>query len=102
MGLTITGAVPPLLVPSLFGYQSGPKAMGIVLAMISAAGIVANPLTNSLRDAIGSYRPVFRMTALVTVGVLVLYLVIFALAAKDRRAFEKAQSVPVTEENVSP
>lgn len=99
VGLTITGAVPPLLVPSLFGYQSGPKAMGIVLAMVSAAGIVANPLTNSLRDAIGSYRPVFRMTALVSAGVMVLYLVIFALSAKDRREFEKSQPVPATEEN---
>lgn len=99
LALPLAGAVPPLLVPSLFGYQSGPKAMGIVLAMVSAANMVATPLTNSLRDAIGSYRPVFRMTALVSVGVMVLYLVIFALSAKDRRAFEKAQPVPATEEN---
>ena len=44
-------------------------------------------LTNSLRDALGSYKPVFMGTAIVSVGVLVLYLVMFAMAAKDKKKY---------------
>ena len=87
VGLLMAGFIPMILLPSLFGYHSGPKAMGIVMAMISAANMIANPLTNSLRDALGSYKPVFMGTAIVSVGVLVLYLVMFAMAAKDKKKY---------------
>lgn len=89
--LPLSGIVPHLLTPCLFGYQSGPKAMGIIMAMLSAGALIGNPLTNTLRDSFGSYRPVFRGTALVMVGVIVLYLVVYAMADKARKAYEREQ-----------
>jgi len=91
LALPLCGIAPMLLTPSLFGYHSSAKAMGIVLAMISAANMLATPLANTLRDMLGSYRPVFRGTALVSVGVIVLYLVTYRLATKNRKAYEKEQ-----------
>ena len=85
IAILLTAFIPQILVPSLFGYRSGTEALGIVVSMISAANMIGTPITNLLGDAIGSYRPVFRGTALVSVGVIVLYVVIYALAAKERK-----------------
>lgn len=92
IALPIVGIVPPLLVPCLFGYRSGAKGMAIIISMISAASMVASPISNYLRDAIGSYRPIFRVASLASVGIIGLYLVIFALATKDRKELEAAQT----------
>ena len=91
MGLPICGIIPTLQVPSLFGYHAGVKLMGIVLAMISVASMTAVPLTNTLRDTLGSYRPVFVGTAVVVVFVIGLYLVLFNQTNKDRKEFENMQ-----------
>lgn len=91
VGLPICGIAPTLLVPSLFGYHASVKVMGIIQAMISVASMAAAPLTNSLRDVLGSYRPVFQGTAVVTLAVMALYLVLFSQAKKDRKAFEQIQ-----------
>lgn len=92
VALLLAGFMPMILVPSLFGYHSGPKAMGIVIAMVSAGSMIAYPLTNSLRDALGSYKPVFMGTAAVSVGVLVLYIIMFILADKDKKKYYAAHS----------
>lgn len=91
IGLPICGIIPTLQVPSLFGYRAGVKLVGIVLAMISVASMTAVPLTNTLRDMFGSYSPVFVGTAVATVFVVVLYLVLFAQTDKDRKKFENMQ-----------
>ncbi len=89
MALPLCGIVPPLLLPSLFGYRSSAKAMGVMFAMLSTASMIASPLTNSLRDILGSYRPVFRGTAVVAVGVTALYGLLYILAAKERKKLEQ-------------
>lgn len=89
MALPLCGIVPPLLMPSLFGYRSGVKAIGIMYALLSAASMIASPLTNTLRDLFGSYRPVFRGTAVVAAGVTVLYVLLYVLAAKERKKLEQ-------------
>ena len=89
ISLVTSGIAPPLLVDSVFGYSSGAKALGIVVSMVSIAGMVATPMTNLLRDAIGSYRPVFRGSAIVNIIAIALYVVIFAMADKERKAREK-------------
>ncbi len=88
VALPLAGIAPTLLPLSLFGYQSGAKAMGIVVAMVSAANMAGITLANYLRDAIGSYRPVYRVTGCVAIGVFLLYLGLYAYAAKDRKAYE--------------
>ena len=66
--------------------------MGIILSMASAASMVANPLCNYLRDMLGSYVPVFWGTAVVSVAVTGLYLVMYGMNVKDRKEFEKKQA----------
>ena len=92
LALPLCGIVPPLLVPSLFGYRAGAKVMGIMFAMLSAAGMLANPLTNLLRDSLGSYSPVFRGTAVVAVGVTALYIFVYILSGRERKKLEQQQS----------
>ncbi len=91
LALPICGIAPMLLVTTLFGYHSSAKAMGIILAMTSLGNMLASPLANLLRDMLGSYRPVFLGTAAVSVGVILLYLVIYKLADKDRKEYERSQ-----------
>lgn len=93
LSLPLTIMAPTLLTPSLFGYRSGAKAMGIILASASAANMVAPRLCNALYDTLGTYVPIFRGTALVSVGVIALYFAMYALSNKDRRKFEKSQTL---------
>lgn len=88
LALTLCGIVPVLLTPCLFGYHSSTKAMGIMLAMLSAASMLAAPLSNTLRDRLGSYSPVFRGAAVAAMGAIVLYSAIYILAAKERKTYE--------------
>lgn len=92
LALPLCGIVPPLLLPSLFGYGSGVKAIGIMYAILSTASMIANPLTNTLRDRFGSYRPVFQGTAVVAIGVTALYILLYVLAAKERKKLEQQTS----------
>ena len=98
LSLTLNGIAPPMLELSLFGYRASVSAAGIFLGMLSAASMIATPVCNYLRDAIGSYRPIFRVSAVVLLGVTVLHLVIYAMANKDRKAWEEAHAVQTAEQ----
>lgn len=89
LAMPLCGIVPPLLMPSLFGYRSSAKAIGILFAMLYASSMIANPLTNSLRDRFGSYRPVFAGTAVAAAGVIVLYIILYVWADKERKKLEQ-------------
>lgn len=89
LSLSLTIMAPTMLAPSLFGYRSGAKAMGIILAAAPAANMVAPRLCNALYDACHTYVPIFRGTALASLGVIVLYCLMYALANKDRKKFEQ-------------
>lgn len=89
LAMPLCGIVPPLLMPSLFGYRSSAKAIGILFAMLYASSMIANPLTNFLRDQIGSYRPVFAGTAVAAAGVIVLYIILYVWADKERKKLEQ-------------
>ena len=89
LAMPLCGIVPPLLMPSLFGYRSSAKAIGILYAMLYAASMIANPLTNSLRDRFGSYRPVFTGTAVAAAGIMVLYIILYVWAGKERKKLEQ-------------
>lgn len=91
LALPICGIAPVLLVTTLFGYHSSAKATGIVMATASLGSMVGAPLSNLLRDKFGTYRPVFRGSAVVAVGTILLYLLIYKLADKDRKEYERSQ-----------
>ena len=92
LALPLTIMAPTLLTPALFGYRSGAKAMGIILAAAPAANMVAPRLCNALYDSYGTYVPIFRGTALASLCVILLYLIMYTLSARDRRKFKNTQN----------
>lgn len=85
--LPATTITVPLLTPCLFGYQSSTWATGIFLSMVSLSALFSSTLSNFLYDRIGSYSPIFIASALLAVGLAVLYLVMFALAERDKKKY---------------
>lgn len=93
ISLSLTIMAPTLLTPSLFGYRAGAKAMGVIMAAAPAANMVAPLLSGALYEKIyGSYKPVFQLTALASVGVIALYIVMYIMANRDKRKFEQQQN----------
>lgn len=90
LALPMTTITIPLLSANLFGYQSHNAAVGIFLSMVSAASMVSSPIVNTLYDVIGSYNPIFFVTAIAGIGVCVIFLILFRLAAHDRKAYDAA------------
>lgn len=82
LGLPITTITIPLLTMPLFGYRAYDMAVGVFLAMVSVSAMVAQPLANLVYDQIGSYSPVFRVAAVLDLVIVVLYLLLFKLAAR--------------------
>ena len=82
--LSLTTITIPLLATRLFGFRAHGTAVGIFLSMVSVGGMLASPLINGLYDLMGSYVPAYRGAAVGLLVVLGLYLLLFALAEKDR------------------
>ncbi|MBE6940700.1 MAG: hypothetical protein E7455_00210 [Ruminococcaceae bacterium] len=55
---------------------------------LAAGSLVIVPITNAIYDALGSYDLVFRLSAVLSLFVLGLFFIIFAMAKKEQRAFE--------------
>lgn len=91
VGLCMTSIMIPLLAEALFGYKPCIVANGIFLAMPTAASLISNPISNLCYDTLGSYQPIFLISAIVNGGITVLYLVLYAMAEKDRRKIEQTQ-----------
>lgn len=92
ISLSLTIMAPTLLTPSLFGYRAGAKAMGVIMAAAPAANMVAPLLSGALYEKIfGSYQPIFRATAIASVVVIGLYIVMYILANRDKKKFLEAQ-----------
>lgn len=92
MALPVMTILVPLLGSALFGYQAQNQYNGIFLSMVSAASIVASPISNAVYDRIHSYTPVFLVAAALTVPLMGMYLLMYRLADKDRKRLEAAES----------
>ena len=88
MALPILTVVIPLLGVSLFGYQAQSQFTGIFLSMVSAASIIASPISNAIYDKIGTYCPVFYAAAGISVLLMGMYLLMYRLADKKRKSVE--------------
>lgn len=84
-GLPLTIMTVPLLVPDLFGYQAQTMAVGVLMSTSPLAVLTASTLTNVVYDRIGTYRPVFAVAALVSLGLLGLYGIIYRLVSRDKK-----------------
>lgn len=84
VGLCMTSIVIPLMTGPLFGHQAYMGVNGIFLGMSSLGTLFSGPISSMCYDAYGTYIPVYRVTCLVNVGIMLLYLLLFAMAKKDR------------------
>jgi sugar phosphate permease len=89
VALVLTTITVPLLSSSLFGYHPQGAIIGIFMALVPAASVITNPVINMLYDRIGSYRPIFRGGAIASLAVTGMMLLLFVLAAIDRKKYEK-------------
>lgn len=92
ISLSLTIMAPTMLTPSLFGYRAGAKAMGIIMAAAPAANMVAPLLSGALYEKFfGSYKPIFRGTAVASLLVIGLYIIMYILANRDKKKFLQEQ-----------
>ena len=92
VGLCMSSIMIPLLATPLFGYQGCLAVNGILLGLSSFSSLFSSPISSMCYDATGLYSPVYRVTALVNIGVTVLYLVLFAITKKEKaRHAQQAQ-----------
>lgn len=84
VGLCMTSVVIPLMTGPLFGHRAYMSVNGIFLGLSSLAVLFSGPISSMCYDAYGTYIPVYRVTSLVNVGVLILYLLLFSMAKKER------------------
>lgn len=81
-GLAITTVTIPMLTTTLFGYRAHDAIVGIFLSMSAVSPMLAIPLANLIFDWLGSYSPLFRVAAVVGLGVAGLYLLLYRLAER--------------------
>lgn len=86
-GLPLSMLTVPLLVPDLFGYRGQTMAVGVLMSTASLANMTAPAITNAVYDSLGTYRPMFAVVALMALGLMVLYGLIYAMVSRDKRKF---------------
>lgn len=88
MANPLTTIIFPLLSMELFGYQGQNQYIGFITAMTSAANIISGPVANTVRDTVGTYRPVFWGAIMLSAAMLLLYPMLFALVKRDRKKLD--------------
>jgi len=86
-GLPMTALTIPLLGMSLFGYRAQTSYVGVFISMSCLAGMASGPVVNSAFDRLGSYIPTFWVAAAGIVLLMGLFLVMYALADRDKKKF---------------
>ena len=87
VGLGMTSIMIPLIAAPLFGYKACLSVNGIFLGLSSLSSLFANPLASGCYDRLGVYMPAYRIASIVNIGVLALYLVMFAMSKKERKRY---------------
>lgn len=82
--LPLTSVMVPLLSTALFGYRSQAACLSIFMGMISLASIISSPTANVIFDKLGSYDPFFRICAVGSAALMLLYPVMYKLADKEK------------------
>ena len=85
VGCNMTALMVPLLVAPLFGYKASTTLTGVFLGVASLSSAFSQPLSNLLFDHIGSYSPVFRVIAVVDLGLICLYLLLYAMTGRIKK-----------------
>lgn len=91
VGLCMSSIMIPLVAAPLFGYQGCMAVNGILLGLSSFSSLFSSPISSMCYDATGKYAPVYRVTGIVLLGVLFVYLLLFAMVKKEKQRCSAAQ-----------
>lgn len=93
VGLPITTITIAVLIPNLFGYNSGGTIVGICYATASVSNLMGVFLANWMYDLTSSYQTVMKLIVACAAVSMVLYLAVYKMASGVRRKYleEEAQ-----------
>ena len=91
VSLCMTSITIPLMAVPLFGYQGSLEVNSYILSMPPLATMIATPIVNFARDYFGNYTVAYQAAFVVDLFIILLFIVIFALAKRDKVQYEKAQ-----------
>ena len=82
LSIPLTTMLFPLLSAELFGNRAQGMYIGTVVAMATAGNIISGPLANFVYDFAGSYVPVFWGAAALSLVMLPVYGILFAMTKR--------------------
>lgn len=98
-GTVMTTITIPLLSTALFGYRPQGSIVGIFMALVPGSAVLTCPIVNMVYDRIGTYSPIFLVTAGIGAFTCLLMVILFVLADRDRKKHETThQNSTVLEE----
>ena len=83
-GLCMSSIMVPLIAAPLFGYKACLSVNGIFLGLSSFASLFSSPLASLCFDIRSNYMLAHQIAAVVNIGVFGLYMILFAMAKRDR------------------
>ena len=86
IGLPLPTVLIPLLTYRLFGYRAQSTYHGIFMSIPQLGLLTAAPIANTVYDATGSYSPVLLVSTGFSVVAVVLYILVYVLAARRRKS----------------
>ena len=87
----MTSIMIPLIASALFGHEGSMSVNGVFLGLSSLGSLISSPVSSMCYDACGSYVPVSLVSSVINVGILALFLLLFAMAKKERAKFTEAK-----------
>lgn len=89
LSLMMTSTAVPLLTESVFGTETSASILGIILGVSSLSGVFSVPITTLCHDWVGSYDPVFKISAVIALAMLVVLFVIFRMFGKKEKEYHE-------------
>lgn len=88
VSMPVTTMMFPLLSVELFGYRGQNRYIGVIMAMVSSASVLASPVANAVCDMTGSYTPIFWVSVGLEISLIAIYSVLFLLARREKSLYE--------------
>ena len=90
-GLCMSSIMVPLIAFDLFGHEAYSGVNGILVGLAVVSSLFSSPICSMCYDATGVYSPVYRVTSVVLLGILAIYLLLYSMAKRDRQKWQAEQ-----------
>lgn len=87
-GLCMSSIMIPLIATPLFGHKACLQLNGIFLGLSSFSALFSSPISSMCYDRFGVYSPVYRVAPFINLGILGVYLLMFAAVKKKNTVSE--------------